>query len=51
MALEDLVAAIRSHGTAGQAVRPVGGGTKLGWGGHPRADVADLETGSLDRIV
>jgi glycolate oxidase FAD binding subunit len=51
MALEDLVAAIRSHGTAGQAIRPVGGGTKLSWGGHPRGDVVDLETSSLDQIV
>ena len=38
---------IREHGTAGRAVRPVGGGTKLGWGaagprgrGRPRDDAA-----------
>jgi glycolate oxidase FAD binding subunit len=51
VALEELVAAIRSHGSAGQAIRPVGGGTKLSWGGAAAGDVVDLETGSLDRIV
>ena len=49
--MDDLVARIRSHGTAGQAIRPVGGGTKLSWGGTPSGDVVDLETGSLDQIV
>jgi glycolate oxidase FAD binding subunit len=49
--MDDLVARIREHGTAGQAIRPVGGGTKLGWGGHAPGDVVDLETGSLDRIA
>ena len=63
MALDDLVASIRSHGTAGQAVRPVGGGTKLTWGTRPPArppahppaspasDPVDLETSGLDRIA
>ena len=32
MGVEQLAAQIREHGTAGRAVRPVGGGTKLGWG-------------------
>ena len=49
--MDELVARIRSHGAAGQAIRPVGGGTKLAWGGAPAGDVVDLETGSLDRIV
>src|SRR5215217_6651709 len=50
MGLEELAARIREHGTAGQAVRPVGGGTKLGWGGAA-AEAIDLETSGLDRIV
>jgi glycolate oxidase FAD binding subunit len=49
--VDRLVAAIREHGAAGQAIRPVGGGTKLAWGGRPTDDVVDLETGSLDSIV
>jgi len=49
--VDDLVARIRSHGVAGQAIRPVGGGTKLGWGGAPAGDVVDLETSGLDRIA
>ena len=49
--MDDLVALIRSHGTAGQAIRPVGGGTKLGWGGPDPKDAVDLETSGLDRIA
>jgi len=48
--IEELAGRIRSHGTAGQAVRPVGGGTKLAWGG-PAGDAIDLETSGLDQIV
>ncbi len=48
--IEELAGRIRSHGTAGQAVRPVGGGTKLAWGGKS-GDVVDLETSGLDQIV
>ncbi len=48
--LDEIAGRIRSHGTAGQAVRPVGGGTKLAWGG-PAGDAVDLETSSLDRIA
>ena len=48
--LDEIAGRIRSHGTAGQAVRPVGGGTKLAWGGAV-ADAVDLETSSLDRIA
>jgi glycolate oxidase FAD binding subunit len=48
--LEELAGRIRSHGTAGQAVRPVGGGTKLAWGGKA-GDAVDLETSGLDQIV
>jgi glycolate oxidase FAD binding subunit len=49
--MDELVARIREHGTAGRGIRPVGGGTKLAWGGAPAGEVVDLETGSLDRIV
>jgi glycolate oxidase FAD binding subunit len=51
MELEPLAARIREHGTAGQAVRPVGGGTKLAWGGAGPGDAADLETSSLNEIL
>src|SRR5918993_690256 len=54
MQLEPLAARIREHGTAGQAVRPVGGGTKLGWGSRPpgSADGAiDLETSGLNEVL
>ena len=47
--MDELVAAIREHGTAGRAVRPVGGGTKLEWGAQS-GDAVDLETSSLDAI-
>jgi glycolate oxidase FAD binding subunit len=53
-ALEEIAAAIRGHGEAARAVRPVGGGTKLAWGigSHPPPEGAvDLETGGLDRIL
>ncbi len=32
-------------------VRPVGGATKLGWGGRDPGAVEDLETGSLSRVL
>jgi hypothetical protein len=32
--VEEIATRIREHGTAGQAVRPVGGGTKLAWSGR-----------------
>jgi glycolate oxidase FAD binding subunit len=54
VALEEVAARIRSHGAAGEAVRPVGGGTKLNWTRPPSAgpaDAVDLETSSLNRIV
>ena len=51
MALDELVARIRAHGAAGEAIRPVGGGTKLAWGGGGPQGAVDLETGSLDRIA
>ncbi len=50
-AVEELAERIREHGTAGQAVRPVGGGTKLGWGGMGPDGAVDLETSSLDAIA
>jgi glycolate oxidase FAD binding subunit len=49
--LDELAARIREHGTAGQAVRPVGGGTKLGWGIPGPGGAVDLETSGLDRIA
>ena len=51
--MERLVAAIREHGTAGRAVRPVGGATKLDWAHPPgsASDAIDLETSSLDSIA
>ena len=51
MDLEPLAARIREHGTAGRAVRPVGGGTKLGWGTPGPEGAVDLETASLDAIA
>jgi len=51
MDLERLAARIREHGTAGQAVRPVGVGTKLGWGSPGPEGAADLETSGLNEIL
>ena len=42
MDLDAIAKRIREHGTAGQAVRPVGGGTKLAWGGGGPEGAADL---------
>ena len=53
--LDELASALRAHSAAGRAVRPRGGGTKLGWGGAARADGAapplDLDTRGLNRVV
>jgi glycolate oxidase FAD binding subunit len=49
--LEPLAARIREHGTAGRAVRPVGGGTKLAWGGRDADSAVDLETAGLNEIL
>ena len=64
--IDQLVAAVREHSAAGRAVRPRGGGTKLGWGGSGGAEGAsragdgaarsaatstDLDTRGLNRIV
>ena len=38
MTVEEAAAEIREHAAAGHAVRPRGGGTKLGWGGQTRGD-------------
>ena len=51
MELEPLAARIREHGTAGQAVRPVGGGTKLAWGSAGPEGAAEIETSSLNEIL
>jgi glycolate oxidase FAD binding subunit len=50
MTVEEAAAAIREHAAAGRAVRPRGGGTKLGW--SPAGEAAqDLDTRGLDRIL
>jgi len=50
MTVEQAAAAIREHAEAGRAVRPRGGGTKLGW--SPAGDAAeDLDTRGLNRIL
>src|SRR6185312_380610 len=51
MDLDAIAKRIREHGTAGQAVRPVGGGTKLAWGGGGPEGAADLETSALNEIL
>ncbi len=51
MELEPLAQRIREHGAAGRAIRPVGGGTKLGWGGTGADGAVDLETAQLDAIA
>jgi glycolate oxidase FAD binding subunit len=51
MDLDAIAARIREHGTAGQAVRPVGGGTKLAWGSGGPEGAVDLETAGLDEIL
>ena len=51
--LEQLVAAVRDHGSAGRALRPRGGGTKLGWGEQAAGSVAtaDLDVRGLNQVV
>ena len=51
MDLDALAKRIRGHGTAGRAVRPVGGGTKLAWGGPGPEGAVDLETSGLDEVL
>ena len=51
MGVEQLAAQIREHGTAGRAVRPVGGGTKLGWGTPGPDGAIDVETSGLNEIA
>jgi glycolate oxidase FAD binding subunit len=46
----DTASALREAAEAGGAVRIVGGGTKLAWGGPVEAD-RELSTAGLDRIV
>jgi glycolate oxidase FAD binding subunit len=50
MTVEDAAAEIREHAAAGRAVRPRGGGTKLGWSPATDATV-DFDARRLDRIV
>ena len=49
MTVEEAAAEIREHAAAGRAVRPRGGGTKLGWGGQTEA--TDFDTRRLNRIL
>ncbi len=64
--IDQLVQAVREHSVAGRAVRPRGGGTKLGWGGSAEAErvsgagqgaarseatFTDVDTRGLNRIV
>src|SRR5215210_5666303 len=51
MDLDGLAKEIREHGTAKRAIRPVGGGTKLGWGAPDPEGAVDLETSGLDAIA
>ena len=48
---EEAAAALARAAEAGEVVRPVGGGTKLGWGRPPAAGAVELSTKGLDRIV
>ena len=45
MTVEEAAAEIREHAAAGRAVRPRGGGTKLGWGGQTRGDRTSTRAG------
>jgi glycolate oxidase FAD binding subunit len=50
MTVEEAAAEIREHASAGRAVRPRGGGTKLGW--SPAGDGSvDFNARRLDRIL
>ena len=51
--IDQLVASVREHGSAGRTVRPRGGGTKLGWGAQPTREAGDvdLDTRGLGRVV
>jgi glycolate oxidase FAD binding subunit len=52
--IEEMASAVREHAAAGRAVRPRGGGTKIGWGGLPREGAAaaiDIDTRALNRVV
>src|SRR5690242_2269366 len=48
--VEEAAALLRDLGRQERAVRPVGAGTKLDWGGGPDGAV-ELETGGLNRIL
>jgi len=49
MTVEEAAAEIREHAEAGRAVRPRGGGTKLGW--SPSGDAVDFDTRRMSRIL
>ncbi len=48
---EEAAALLRSLGEAGRAVRPVGGRTKLDWGGAGEPVAVELETGGMAEIL
>ena len=48
---EEAAELLRSLGEAGRAVRPVGGRTKLDWGGVGEPIVVELETGGMAKIL
>ena len=51
--IDQLVASVREHGSAGRTVRPRGGGTKLGWGAEFDSDAGqvDLDIRGLNQVV
>jgi glycolate oxidase FAD binding subunit len=48
---EEAAELLRSLGEAGRAVRPVGGRTKLDWGGLGEPPEVELETGGMAKIL
>jgi hypothetical protein len=48
---EQAAAALASASADGQAVRTIGGATKLGWGAPAPAPTVELRTGALDQIL
>lgn len=49
--VDEAAAILVELGEKGQAVRPVGAGTRLGWGGIEREPVLEMRCAGLDRIV
>jgi glycolate oxidase FAD binding subunit len=49
--VEDAAAILTELGRTGQAVRPVGTGSRPGWGGRDGPSTLDLHSGGLNRIL